>query len=217
MADPPTIAPPPATGPDPRVSGKLGSILDIKNPWRNSFVPASFRNAQFYCQTNAREGGRRNVEHEFPKRDMPYGEDMGRKAVEFSVRGYCISYPVTNTILQNRDYRLARDALLAVLEDNAPGLLILPFAKTAMWVICSRYRLTEEDRLGGYCTFDMSFAEKGLPPVQVDQNTLAQVLINAQIALDSAANKLNGFGEPGAWNPSNQDMQDIVGGIGSGQ
>jgi hypothetical protein len=31
-------------------------------------------------------------------------------------------------------------------------------------VVCSRYRMTEEERLGGYVVFDMTFVELGIPP-----------------------------------------------------
>ena len=34
-----------------------------------------------------------------------------------------------------------------------------------MNVACTRYRVTEENRAGGYCSFDMSFVEYGQPPV----------------------------------------------------
>src|SRR4029077_3951952 len=226
MADPPTIGPseptigalPPAARarqPLPKYTrppGTLGNILDIHNPWRDAFLPASFRNAQFYCEANSREGGRRHVQHEFPKRDMPYGEDMGRRAVNCTVRGYCICYRRTNTTLQNRDYRIARDLLLNMLEDNSPGLLILPFAKTAMFVTCTQYRLTEEDKLGGYCVFDMTFAEKGLPPILVTKDTLSEILTNSQVLADTATNILNGL-EP----PPPPPPPDLGTGFGGGQ
>ena len=35
-----------------------------------------------------------------------------------------------------------------------------------MTVACERYRLTEEDRFGGYCTFDITFVEFGTQPAQ---------------------------------------------------
>jgi hypothetical protein len=31
-------------------------------------------------------------------------------------------------------------------------------------VVCMRYRLTEEERFGGYCVFDMTFTEQGVDP-----------------------------------------------------
>ncbi|MCA6104936.1 DNA circularization N-terminal domain-containing protein [Bradyrhizobium sp. WSM 4400] len=100
-----------------------------------------------------RESGRRIVEHEFPKKELPYAEDMGRQAREFNVRGYCIVYPSDSEILLfRRDYRQARNLLIDVLEDERPGVLQLPIQPPQL-VVCSRYRITEEERFGGYCAF----------------------------------------------------------------
>ena len=85
------------------------------SPWRKDLQPASFRGAFFHVETNSKENGRRIVVHEFPKKDLPYAEDMGRRAYEFSVRGYCIVYPKDlvgeRNELYRRDYRIARNRL----------------------------------------------------------------------------------------------------------
>jgi prophage DNA circulation protein len=62
-----------------------------------------------------------------------------------------------------RDYTIARDQLVDRLEEGGAGQLQLPMM-APMMVACSRYRLTEEDRYGGYCVFDMSFVEQGASP-----------------------------------------------------
>jgi hypothetical protein len=38
-------------------------------------------------------------------------------------------------------------------------------------VKCQRYRLTEDDKLGGYCTFDMQFVEAGVQPFMPNTDT----------------------------------------------
>ena len=45
------------------------------------------------------------------------------------------------------------------------GVLQLP-TMAPMVVVCSRYRLSEEQRAGGFCEFDMQFVEWGAPPFQ---------------------------------------------------
>jgi prophage DNA circulation protein len=135
--------------------------MDIHNPWRDALMPASFRGAEFHVEVGNAESGRRIVVHEFPKRDVPYAEDMGRRAVEFSVRAYCISFPSDmGGVLYRRDYRIARDRLGRQLETEGPGILQLPLLKP-MAVVCQRYRLTEEQKAGGYCSFDIQFVESG--------------------------------------------------------
>ncbi|WP_456779940.1 DNA circularization N-terminal domain-containing protein [Bradyrhizobium sp. USDA 3315] len=116
-------------------------------------MPASYNDARFHCEVNTRESGRRIVEHEFPKKELHYAEDMGRQAREFNVRGYCIVYPYDSEILLfRRDYRQARNLLIDVLEAERPGVLQLP-TQPPQIVVCSRYRITEEERFGGYCAF----------------------------------------------------------------
>jgi prophage DNA circulation protein len=138
-------------------------ITDLKNPWRDGWQPASFRGAFFYVESNSKSSGRRIVLHEFPKRDFPYPEDMGRHAWQFTVRGYLIQYPFDNSAhdpRQTPDYRIPRDALIAALEAAGPGVLQLPTIRPVT-VVCPEYRWTEETNKGGYVVFDMTFQEYG--------------------------------------------------------
>ena len=129
--------------------------------WRDQLLPATFANQQFHVEANSREGGQRAVTHEFPKRDLPYTETMGRKAMGFTVRAYFIAYPFnTSQPLYQRDYRTPRNNLIKVLDAGQAGLLQLP-TQAPMMVVCLQYRMTEEDRFGGYCTVDMTFIEYG--------------------------------------------------------
>jgi hypothetical protein len=167
----------------------MATIRDIHNPWRDALLPAMYDGVPFFCDTGIRESGRRAVIHEYPKRDIPYAEDMGRKATQYSVRGYVIAYvrdvgadpAAANQIftsmpvggfaasLYMRDYRIARDLLQARLDMPGAGVLQLPNMGRAgaggaltLTAVCSGYRMTEEDRLGGFCVFDMTFVEYGL-------------------------------------------------------
>jgi prophage DNA circulation protein len=138
------------------------TIFDLPSVWRERLRPASYRGARFHCEVSTRESGRRIVEHEFPKKDLPYAEDMGRVAKQFTVRGYCITFSYDSGVaLYARDYRIARERLRKVLDSEGAGALQLP-TQTWEMVVCTRYRLTEEERFGGYCTFDMTFQEYGL-------------------------------------------------------
>lgn len=184
----------------------MTTIRDIHNPWRDALLPAMFDGVPFFCESGIRESGRRTVIHEYPKRDLPYSEDMGRRAIQYTVRGYVIQFgkdagvdqttlflaptpvPGFNVVtmqprngvavsLYMRDYRIARDMLQARLDAPGQGVLQLPNMGRAgqggpltLTAICTGYRMTEEDRFGGYCVFDMTFAEYGLvnsppPPV----------------------------------------------------
>ena len=170
-------------------------ITDIHNPWRDAWQPATFRGARFHVAMGAKEGGRRIVVHEYPKKETPpgYSEDMGRRMVKFTVRGYLIAYPKNQNQFYNRDYRIARNRLETELQRQGEGVLILPLL-APMTVVCNQYRLTEETRFGGFCTFDMEFTEFGKRPLTATTSTLEtlvqQSIDLSQVTTDQLTEKL---------------------------
>ena len=161
--------------------------------WRDQLMPATFAGQQFHCEANSREGGQRIVTHEFPKKDLPYSETMGRRAMEFTIRGYFIVYPsdaaASQQPIYQRDYRVPRNALINILDAGNPGVLQLP-TQAPMWVCCTRYRMTEEERFGGYCTVDMTFVEYGKtesPAINVTAAMVAAAQSMVQQAVNNVA------------------------------
>ena len=171
-------------------------IKSLPSPWRLDLRIASFKNATFHCESNSRESGRRIVEHEFPKKELPYAEDMGHRAQLFIIRGYCITYvrDVEGEGLElfRRDYRVARDLLRRALDSEGAGVLQLPTQK-GEWVVCSQYRLTEEERFGGFCIFDMQFMEYGIDPsiAVPTQATAASLVQQAEATRAQLITRLN--------------------------
>jgi prophage DNA circulation protein len=183
----------------------MGTIRDLPSAWRGDLLPASFDGKMFHVDNGSRESGRRIVVHEFPKKEEPYSEDMGRRAVAFSVRGYCIVYPHEDASAPNlyrRDYRIARDELQARLETGATGVLQLP-TLAPMKVKCQRYRLTEEDKFGGYCVFDMQFVEAGAQPFMPNTDTAG----NLRAQADALKNNL-----ASVWAQQRANRQGVFGG-----
>ncbi len=112
-------------------------------------IGASFRGATFFVDSGDRSGGRRAVVHEFPLRDDPFVEDLGRKARSFRVDGYVIG----------DDYLTQRDSLLAALEDTeGPGELMHPY-HGVLRAIAVSYSVRESKGDGGMATFSIEFAE----------------------------------------------------------
>jgi prophage DNA circulation protein len=146
----------------------MSSIKDLPSGWRGDLVPAEFDGNEFYVEAGSRVGGRRIVTHQFPKKDTPYSEDMGRRATEWPVRAYCIQSAL------RPDYRPPRDALQERLDKGGPGNLQLPTMRP-MQVVCQRYLLREEEELGGYCTFDIVFVEAGSAPFKPSTSARAVV------------------------------------------
>ena len=105
--------------------------------WRETLQQASFRNAPFFVEVGAKQSGRRTVLHEFPKSDIPYAEDMGRRARSFTVTGYLIGPNFFSGTFAGD-----RDALENALEDSlsqGPGTLILPTRGLTYQVTCVTY------------------------------------------------------------------------------
>jgi hypothetical protein len=178
----------------------MATIKDLHTPWRDGMLlPAMFDGCPFYTDSGSRESGRRTVVHEYPKSDRCYAEDMGQRAVEFTVRAYFVAFvrdenqtgvdALTTTWLRRRDYRIGRDNLQMRLDRGGEGILQLPNQgrggggdPLTLTVVCTRYRMTEEDRLGGYVTFEMTFIEYGQVPMPLisTKNVVFNAMQNGQ-------------------------------------
>jgi prophage DNA circulation protein len=159
------------------------AISTFGEPWRARLQPASFNGAGFYVEADVKAGGRRNVRHEFPKRDTPYTEDMGRRVRRFVITGY---------VIQNRsngfDYTVPRDALIAALETEGPGLLIHPTLGQDL-VVQDTYQVTERQERGGMAEFEMTFYEAG---AQTNSMSSVDTASAASAAASSAATSFQG-------------------------
>ena len=150
-------------------------------PWKLALTPASFRGVQFHVETGEQAGGRRDVLHEFPNRDTPYSEDLGRRARRFSVTAYIIG----------PTYTINRDALTAVLEQAGPGTLILP-TQSAQQVQVDHYSVIEQRQRGGMCTIEMTFTEAGQAiSTSFGIDTVSAVVSAASAAATTLTTNLN--------------------------
>jgi hypothetical protein len=178
---------------------------------------ASFKQAPFYVDQQGRSSGRRTVLHQYPKRDIPYAEDMGREAMRYQMTGYLIMAPNWNAVgtgtyggygasrhhtndyvqmLSN--YDVARDLLEAALCSKSPGKLIDPYNPRLALVgyglntgpllfMCERYTIIEQRERGGYCSLEMSFVEAGIPGATFPTVDTSGVVNDAADAAASAA------------------------------
>jgi prophage DNA circulation protein len=154
----------------------MSQISDISNPWRDILLgqPASFRGVIFHVESGSRSSGRRGVIHEYPKRNDPYAEDMGRVARRFQFSGYLIYRP-SNPVYE---YTSQRKLLYEALEEDDVATLVHPvFAPGGISALCERFTMTESRERGGYTQFEMQFAEAGtqVSALGVTQNTAATV------------------------------------------
>ncbi len=138
--------------------------------WHADARPGTFRGVSFFVSTPERTGGRRTVLHEYPGRDIPFGEDMGLKARTFSVEGYVLG----------AEYITAKNALLAALEAPGVGTLFLPF-DIPRTVMVGSFRVRESAAKGGMAEFSIDFLET---PAQAAQPAF---IPNAPLLVTAAA------------------------------
>lgn len=111
---------------------------------------ASFKGIGFFVEDHEAEVGRRVVVNEYPFRDTPYTEDMGRSARRWTVTAYVIG----------DDYTDDRDALMEAVEAGGAGVLIHPYLGTKD-VVCEGARVRENKNEGRFATITFSFVEAG--------------------------------------------------------
>ncbi len=126
-------------------------MADAPTSWRDGLRPGSFRGVPFVTESHDHALGRRLATHEYPKRDVPYTEDMGRKARGFSMELFVIG----------EDYMAQRDRLREALEKGGPGELVHPYLGTQT-VQVGEGHLRESMREGRMARFSVTFVEAGL-------------------------------------------------------
>lgn len=159
--------------------------------WRDNFNNAQgkFRDAEFVIETDGLEFGRRTQVHEYPLRDHPFVEDLGRKARKFSFTCFVVG----------PNYMVARDKLIHAIEQPGPGVLEHPYFGT-LNVDVIEARKNESTREGGMATFNLTVIESGEKSFEfVATDTAAEVVASAEetelSALDEFANVFSVIGQ----------------------
>lgn len=116
---------------------------------------ATFRGVPFVVESAELGSGRRGVTHEYPGRDTPFREDLGRAAREFPVEGYLVG----------DDVQAQRERLQVEFEKEGPGELVHPYYGTRRVAVMSfRFRTSSSE--GRYITLSAEFVETPSEPVQ---------------------------------------------------
>lgn len=144
--------------------------------WRDELYPASFRGVPFHVDSDSMPVGRRTQVHEYPQRDKPLVEDLGRVTREIKMAAFVIG----------EDFLIKRDALLNALDKPGTGELIHPWYGRLM-VTATGCSVGHERREGGMARFDLVFVEDGEKgfPAGVP-NTARQLEESSETLLQSA-------------------------------
>ncbi len=143
--------------------------------WRDNLRDASFRGVPFKYRSNSTPIGRRNQLHEYPKRDNPYGEDLGRKARQYTLDAFVLG----------DDYLVAMKQLIAALDAPGPGRLVHPTLGEMDVIVTSAVVVEDFEREGGLARFSLTFSEAGAitaPTVTTDTSTVAGTAANTSVS-----------------------------------
>lgn len=139
-------------------------------PWLDRYRQASFRGVEFEVDSHEADiAGRRGQTHQYPGRDEPFDEDLGRALKEFEIEGYIVG----------DDYMDRRDALEEVCDRPGAGLLVHPYLGRRR-VRCRRFRVIERTSEGRMCTLRLRLVEAGENRYPADRE-------DTSAALDTAA------------------------------
>ena len=142
--------------------------------WRDQRREASFRGVPFVVDSDSVPVGRRIQLHEYPKRDQPMVEDMGRQTREYKFEGF----------VAGSDFLAQRDRLLIALDTPGPGELIHPWFGRVT-VTAGKCELAHDRRELGMARFSLVFIDGMLKfPVQT-VNTRRQLVAHVPTLLES--------------------------------
>lgn len=144
--------------------------------WRDSLLPASFRGIRFHIESATVPVGRKGQLHEYPQRDEPYFESLGKQAQVHKLTAFIVG----------EDCFERRDKFLEALEKEGAGELVHPWLGR-MPVEVGDCSLQHDRREGGMARFDLTFyPEKPRKYPTAKANTKRQVTQASESLLDSA-------------------------------
>jgi prophage DNA circulation protein len=152
-----------------RLGGSIGSYFD-------QLRPASFRGMQFVSLSADGTFGRRNALHEYPKRDTPWSEDLGRAARRFQVTGYLVG----DDVIQKRD------VMIQMVEKEDTGELVHPtYGRRTVSV--TEFRVVERWDKARYFELQFDFVESGAQVFPTTANATTSIVSSAVTALGLSA------------------------------
>ena len=148
------------------------------------FASASFRGVPFEVELGEDIVGRDSVLHQFPKRDLPYSEDMGKAARIIDITGF----------VGGANWLDARDALIAALNQPGPGVLVHPWYGELTVCTNGPSKVRQQGGVSRVVAFSMSFVEtdgEAASPT-VSPHNQGLVAGQANLSMSSVAASLDG-------------------------
>lgn len=149
--------------------------------WTDDLLPASLDGVRFLYREVASTVGRRKIVHQFPGRDEPYNEDMGREARRFDISAFVIG----DTYMRERD--VLRDMIE---KKDGTFTFVHPYWGDMRVQILEPARFIERDDRGRYCEISpLVLGEAGSFEPRVALNTKTAVRASAAAVQVAVATK----------------------------
>ena len=143
----------------------VSTVTDILDPtatqkWYETLQPASFRGVSFAVLSGQSNFGRQTALHEYPYRDMPWVEDLGRGTRKFTLQGFLVE----NSLVYGGGEVIAqRNNLIAACETAGAGTLIHPtYGELTVSIPAGGLQITEQWNGGRCFEFTLSVIESGV-------------------------------------------------------
>lgn len=150
--------------------------------WIDQLQPASFRGVPFGVLGSESRFGRRLAVHEYPYRDNPWAEDIGRSTRKINMTGFL----VTDSLVYGGGNVFAqRDAMVAACEKAGSGLLVHPtLGQLTVSIPDGGLSVVEKWDQGRYFEIGFSFIESG-------KRVFPSLSTSTQDAVSSAAGNVD--------------------------
>lgn len=147
--------------------------------WRDKLLPASFRGISFLIPQASVPVGMKGQLHEFPQRDTPFFEQLGKQSQVHKMTGWVIG----------DDCFERRDKLIEALNTPGGGELVHPWLGK-MQVKVGECEMSHDRVGGGMVSFDLTFyPDVPLKTPAARANTQAQVVKSSESLLTSSLNR----------------------------
>jgi prophage DNA circulation protein len=139
---------------------------------RAALRPASFRGLAFHVEASTGRDGRRLAVHEYPGRDLPHVEDLGRSSRRLALTAHVVG----------ADWAARRDALVDACAREGAGLLVHP-TLGQLQVRAENVSWSERADELGICRIEIEFVEDGGAPPSPTARVDVTVAVEAAVAL----------------------------------
>lgn len=167
--------------------------------WKDRLQDASFRGVPFKVEEEGSPVGRRVETHEYPNRDKPYTEDLGKVTSRPTITAYVVG----------DDCFDQRDRLIEALNKPGPGTLIHPVYGEMNVCVDGEIHVSTTKTEGRVVRFDLRFVEAGELSYPTAGAATGQILTSSCSAFDDCiSDAFDNFGMDGM---SDFIQGDVVG------